>query len=85
MSRHKVLGWVLFFLAKTGLENMINLDFSTFSLILHLSHHITKFRRSCCKSFAATCTLKLKAHCAVSSVNWDSEFRLWCGVGRSPM
>ena len=64
---------------------MITLVFSGFSLILHLAHHIAKFRRSCCKSFAAKRTFKLKAHCVVSSVNWDSEFCLWCGVGRSSL
>ena len=53
---------------------MITLVFSGFRLILHLAHHIAKFRRSCCKSFAAKRTFKLKAHCAVSSANWDSVF-----------
>ena len=62
---------------------MITLVFSGFSLVLHLAHHIAKFRRSCCKSFAAKCTFKVKVHCAVSSANWDSAFCLWCGVGRS--
>ena len=79
MSRHTVLGWVLFFLS-WDLENMITLVFSRFSLILRLAHHIAKFRRSCCKNFAEKRTFKLKAHCAVSSVNCDSEFCLWCGV-----
>ena len=71
------------FLAKLDLENMIPLVFSEFSLILHFAHHIAKFRRSCCKSFAAKRTFKLKAHCAVSSANLDSEFCLWCGDGRA--
>ena len=62
---------------------MITLVFSGFSLILHLAHHIVKFRRPCCKNFAAKRTFKLKAHCAVSSANWEREFCLWCGVGRS--
>ena len=57
--------------------------FSGLSFILHLAHHIAKFRRSCCKNFAAKRTFKLKAHCAASSVNWDRDFCLWCGVGRS--
>ena len=57
-----------------------HLGFSGFSLIIYLAHHIAKFRRSCCKSFAAKCTFKLKTHCAVSSANWNSEFCLWCGV-----
>ena len=65
------------------LENIITLVFSGFSLILHLAHHIVKFRRSCCKGFAAKRTLKLKARCAVSSANWDGEFCLWCSAGRS--
>ena len=73
------------FLASTDLENIITLVFSGFTLILHLAHHIAKFRRSCCKSFAAKHTFKLKAHCAVSSANWEREFCLWCGVGRSLM
>ena len=69
------------FLASLGLENMIDhLVSSGFSLIFHLAHHIAKFRISCCKSFAAKHTFKLKAHCTVSSANWDSEFCLWCGV-----
>ena len=41
------------FLACLDLENMITLVFSGFSLILHLAHHIAKFRRFCCKSCAA--------------------------------
>ena len=76
-----MLGSVI--LASLDLENMIILVFPEFSLILHLAHHIAKFRRSCYKSFAAKRTFKLKAHCAVSSANWVSEFCLWCGVGRS--
>ena len=62
---------------------MITVVFLGFSLILHLAHHIAKFRRSCCKRFAAKRTFKLKAHCAVSSANWDSVFCSWCGVRRS--
>ena len=54
------------------------LFFFKFSLILNLAHHIANFRRSCCKSFAAKRTFTLKAHCAVSSANWDREFV--CGV-----
>ena len=30
---------------------MITLAFLGFSLILHLAHHIAKFRKSCCKNF----------------------------------
>ena len=71
------------FLASMDLENVITLVFSGFSLILHLAHQTAKFRRSCCKTFAAKRTFKLKAHCAVSSANRDREFCLWCGVGRS--
>ena len=71
------------FLARLDLENMITWIFSGFSLILHLAHHIAKFGRSCCKSFTAKRTFKVKAHCAVSSPNLDTEFCLWCGVGRS--
>ena len=81
MSPHTVLGWV--FLVSLDLEDMITLVFSGFSLFLHLAHHTAKFRRSRCKSFTAKHTFKLKAHCAVSSANWDSELCLWCGVGRS--
>ena len=62
------------------MENIITLVFSGFSLILHLAHHTAKYRRSCCKNFAAKRTFKLKAHCAVPSANWDREFCLWCGV-----
>ena len=67
------------FLASLDLENMITLFFSGFSLILHLAHHLAKFRRSCCKNFSAKRMFKLKAHCAVSSANWDSEFFV-CGA-----
>ena len=41
------------------------------------------FRRSFCKSFAANCTFLLAAHRAVSSGNWDFEFCLWWGFGKS--
>ena len=71
------------FLARLDLENMTTLFFSEFSLILHLAHLIAKFRGSCLKSFNAKRTFNLKVHCAVLSANWDSEFRLWCGIGRS--
>ena len=74
MSRHTVLGWVLFVLANLDLKNMITLVYSRFSLILHLAHHIAKFRRPCFKRFAAKHTFKLKTHCASLSANWDSEF-----------
>ena len=46
---------------------MITLVFLGFSLILHLAHHIAKFRRFCCKGFAAKRTFKPKVRCAVSS------------------
>ena len=65
------------------MENIITLVFTGLSLILHLAHHIANFRRSCCKSFAVICMFRLNAHCAVSSANWDREFCLWCGAGRS--
>ena len=71
------------FLVSMDLENIITLVFTGLSLILHLALHIANFRRSCCKCFAAICTFRLKAHCAVSSANWNREFCLWCGVGRS--
>ena len=70
-------------MASMGPENIITLVLSGLILILHLAHHIANFRRSCCKSFAATCMFRLKAYCAVSSANWDKEFCLWCSVGRS--
>ena len=82
MSRHTVLDWVPFFL-EVGPGEYDKLGFSGFSLILHLAHHIAKFKRFCCKSFAAKRTFKLKANCAVSSLNGDSEFCLVSGVGRS--
>ena len=65
------------------LENIITLVFSEFNLIFHLAHHIANFIRSCCKSFDVICMFRLKVHCAVSSANWDREFCLWYGVGRS--
>ena len=65
------------------MENMITFVFLGFGLIIRLAHHIATFRRSCCKSFTAKHTFTLKAHSAASSANWDSEFCLWCGVGRS--
>ena len=64
------------FLASMDLENMIILVSSGFDLILHLAHYIVKFRRSCCKKFAAKLTFTLKDHCAVSSANWDRQFCL---------
>ena len=57
--------------------------FSGFSYILHLAHHFASFRRSLRKSFAANCTFLLAAHSAVSSANWDFEFCLCCGFGKS--
>ena len=72
-------------MASKDLEKIITLVFSGLSLILHLAHHAANFRRSCCKRFAANLTLRLKAHCAVSSANWESQFCLWCGGGRSLM
>ena len=48
---------------------MITLVFLGFNLILHLAQHIAKFRKSCCKSFAAMRTFELKAHilCSINS------------------
>ena len=60
-----------------------HLGFSELSLILYLVHHIAKLTRSCCRNFSAKHRFKLKAHCAISASNWNSEFYLWCGVGRS--
>ena len=61
MSRHTVLGWVLFS-GEYGPGEYDQLGFfSGFSLILYLAHHIAKFRRSYCKNFAAKRTFKLKA------------------------
>ena len=48
------------FLTSLDLENMITLIFSGFSLILHLAHHIAKFRMPCCKTLAGKHTFKLK-------------------------
>ena len=62
---------------------MITLVFSGLNLILHLAHHIAKFRKSCCKSFAVKRTCQLKAHNEVSAANWDSDLYLRCGVVRS--
>ena len=67
------------------LENIITWVLLGFSLILHFAHHTAKFRRSCCKNFAAKRMFKLKAHCVVSSANWDEEVCLWYGAGRSLM
>ena len=71
------------FLAREDLENMMTLVLSGFSVILHLAHHFASFRRSLCKSFAANCTFYLAVHRAVSSANWDFEFCLWWGFGKS--
>ena len=65
------------------LKNIITLDVSGLNLIPHVAHHIAKFRGSCPKSFAAKRTFQLKAHNAVSTANWDSDFYLQCGVVRS--
>ena len=59
--------------------------FSGFSFILHLRHHLANFRRSLHKCFAANCTFLPAAHRAVSSANWDFEFCLWLGFGKSLM
>ena len=61
----------------------MTLIFSGFSFILHLAHHFANFRRSLCKSVPANCTFLLAAHRAVLSVNWDFEFCLWWGFGKS--
>ena len=58
MSRHTVLGWVLFS-GECGPGEYGQLGFLGFSLILHLAHHVAKFRRSCCKSFVAKRTFKV--------------------------
>ena len=60
------------------LENIITLVFVGLSLILHLAHYIANFRSSCCKSFTVIWMFRLKAHCAVSSANWDKE--VCCGA-----
>ena len=73
VSLHLILGYVPFS-GWCGPGKYNPLVFSGFSLILHLARHIAKFKRSCCKNFAAKRTFKLKAHCAVSSANWDREF-----------
>ena len=62
---------------------MMTLVFSGFSFILHLAHHFANFRRALRKRFAANCTFLLAAHRAVSSANWDFEFCLWWGFGKS--
>ena len=59
------------------------LVFSGFSFIIQLAHHFDNFRRYLRKSFAANCTFLLAAHRAVSSANWDFEFCLWWGFGKS--
>ena len=59
------------------------LAFSGFSFILDLAHHFASFRRSLRKRFAANCTFLLAAHGTVSSANWDFEFCLWWGFGKS--
>ena len=73
------------FLAREDLENMMTSVFSGFSFIFHLAHHFASFHRFLCKSFAANCTFLLAAHRAVSSGNWDFEFCLWSGFGKSSM
>ena len=61
------------------LKNIITLVSSGLNLILHLAHHIAKFRRSCSKSFAVKRTFQLKAHNATSAANWVSDlFAVWC-------
>ena len=71
------------FLARGDLKNMMTLAFSGFIFILHLTRHFANFRRSLRNSFAANCTFLLAAHRAVSSENWDFEFCLWGGFGKS--
>ena len=50
------------FLASADLEKIITLVFTGLSLLLHLAHYIANIRRSCCRSFAAIRTLRLKAY-----------------------
>ena len=66
MSRHTVLGWALFFSGDFGPGEYDHFGFLGFSVIPHLAHRIVKFKRSCCKSFAAICTFRLKARFTVS-------------------
>ena len=56
---------------------MDDFGFSGFSFILYLAHHFANFRTFLRKNFAASCTLLLAAHRAVSPANWDFEFCLW--------
>ena len=62
---------------------MMTLFFQEFNFILHLPHHFANFRRSLRKSFAPTCTFLLAAYRGVSLANWDFEFCLWWGFGKS--
>ena len=71
------------FLAREVLENFDDLGFSGLSFILHLAHHFANFCRFLRKRFAASCTFLLAAHRAVSSPNWNFEFCLWWGFGKS--
>ena len=57
---------------------MITLVCLGLNLILHLAHHIARFKRYCCKRFAAKRTFQLKADNAASAKNWGSAFV--CGV-----
>ena len=61
----------------------MTLVFSRLSFILHLAHHFSSFRRSLRKSFSANYTFLLAANRAVLSANWDFEFCLWRGFGKS--
>ena len=62
---------------------MMTLVFSGFGFILHLAQYFASFRRSLHKCFAGNCTFLLADHRAVSSANWNFEFCLWWGFGKS--
>ena len=82
VSHYTTLEWVLNFW-REDLENMMTLVFSGLSFILHLAHHFANFCRSLRKSFAVNCTFLPEVHRAVSSANWDFEFCMWSGFGKS--
>ena len=60
------------FLASMDLENILFLVFTGSVLIPHLAHHIAKFRRPCCKSFARMQNVCLDGR--PIAANWDKEF-----------
>ena len=70
------------FLAREDLRNMMTLFFQDW-VLFSIWHTTLPVLVGPYKSFTANCTFLIAAHRAVSSGNWDFEFCLWWGFGKS--